>query len=158
MGKAIDVVLFVVGVAMVAVAMASAIKSTVLPRAVQNRLVTLVVVSMRLIFRVFLRHAADYERRDRIMAFFGPATLIAELATWMGLIVIGYSLMFLGIETSSFKRAVEIVGIVGHHHRYLGNGTSGHPTADLQRGRTGAGVAYLVDHLSAEHLSVLFPA
>jgi hypothetical protein len=110
MGKAIDVVLFVVGVAMVAAAMASAIKSTVLPRAVQNRLVTLVVVSMRLIFRVFLRHAADYERRDRIMAFFGPATLIAELATWMGLIVIGYSLMFLGIETSSFKRAVELSG------------------------------------------------
>jgi hypothetical protein len=110
MGKAIDVVLFVIGVAMVVVAMASAIKSTVLPRAVQNRLVTLVVVSMRLIFRVFLRHAATYERRDRVMAFFGPATLIAELATWMTLLVVGYSMMFLGIETSSVKRAVELSG------------------------------------------------
>ncbi len=44
------------------------------------------------------------------MAFFGLATLIAELATWMTLLVIGYSLMFLGIETSSVKRAVELSG------------------------------------------------
>ena len=110
MGKAIDVVLFVIGVAMVLVAMASAINATVLPRAVQNRLVTLVVVSMRLIFGVFLRHAATYERRDRVMAFFGPATLIAELATWMTLLVVGYSMMFLGIETSSVERAVELSG------------------------------------------------
>jgi hypothetical protein len=45
-----------------------------------------------------------------VMALFGPATLIAELATWMALIVIGYSLMFLGIETSSAKRAIELSG------------------------------------------------
>jgi hypothetical protein len=135
MGKAIDVVLFVIGVAMVFIAMASAIKATVLPRAVQNRLVTLVVVSMRLIFGVFLRHAATYERRDRVMAFFGPATLIAELATWMTLLVVGYSMMFLGIETSS-----------------------GHPTAHLQRGRTGTGVTDPVDYLFAQYLSVLLPA
>jgi len=110
MGTVVDVVVFVIGVSMVVAAMASAIKSTVLPRAVQNRLVTLVVVSTRVIFRMFLRHSASYERRDRVMAFYGPVTVIAELATWMALIVIGYSLMFLGVETSSVKRAVELSG------------------------------------------------
>ena len=110
MDTAIDVVLFVIGVSLVVVAMTSAIKSTILPRAVRNRLVTLVVVSVRVIFQMFLRHADNYERRDRVMGFYGPATLIAELVTWMALILIGYSLMFLAIETSSVKRAVELSG------------------------------------------------
>ena len=110
MDTAIDVVLFVIGVSLVVVAMTSAIKSTILPRAVRNRLVTLVVVSVRVIFQMFLRRADNYERRDRVMGFYGPATLIAELVTWMALILIGYSLMFLAIETSSVKRAVELSG------------------------------------------------
>jgi hypothetical protein len=110
MGTVVDVVLFVIGVSMVVVAMASAFKSTVLPRAAQNRLVTLVVVSVRLIFQRLLKQAASYERRDRVMAFYGPATLIVELATWMALILIGYTLMFLGLETPSVKRAVELSG------------------------------------------------
>jgi hypothetical protein len=110
MGTFVDVVLFVIGVSLVVVAMASAFKSTVLPRAVQNRLVTLVVVSLRLVFRRILKRADSYERRDRVMAFYGPATLIAELATWMALILIGYALMYLGIETSSVKRAVTLSG------------------------------------------------
>jgi len=114
MGPAVDALLFTIGAAMVLAAMVSAVKATVLPRAVQNRLVTLVVVSMhvsmRLIFRMLSRRNPTYERQDRVMAFFGPVTLVAELATWIALLVVGYSLMFLGIETSSVKRAVELSG------------------------------------------------
>ena len=44
------------------------------------------------------------------MAFYGPVTLISELATWMALILIGYSLMFLGIDTSLVTQAVELSG------------------------------------------------
>ena len=105
-----DVVLFVAGVGLVFIAMVSAIKATVLPRAAQNRVVTLVVVGTRLIFNGLLRRSTNYERRDRVMAFYGPVTLISELATWMALIVIGYSLMFLGIDTSLVTRAVELSG------------------------------------------------
>jgi hypothetical protein len=110
MTTVLDVLLFVVGVALVCIAMSSAIKATVLPRAAQNRLVTLVVVGTRLAFNGLLWRSTNYERRDRVMAFYGPITLIAELATWMALILIGYSLMFLGIETSSVTRAVELSG------------------------------------------------
>ena len=115
MTTVIDVVLFVIGAAIVVAAivvaaMASAIKSTVLPRATRNRIVTLVAVSMRLTLRALLRRTSGYERRDRVMAFFGPVTLIAQLASWIALIFIGYSLMFLGVETTSVKRAAELSG------------------------------------------------
>jgi hypothetical protein len=110
MDAAVDVVLFAIGVAMVIEAMVSAVKATILPRAVRNRLVTLVAVTVRLVFRLHLWRNTTYERQDRVMAFYGPVTLIAELAAWLALIMVGYSLMFLGIETSSPKRAVELSG------------------------------------------------
>jgi hypothetical protein len=62
------------------------------------------------------------------MAFYGPVTLIAQLATWIALLVIGYSLMFSGIETSSVKQAVELSG---SSVTTLGNAASPHLATQL---------------------------
>lgn len=106
----VDVVLIAIGVALIAVTMTSAIKSTILPRAAQNRLLSLVVVGVRLAFRARLRRAATYERRDRVMALLGPVTLIALLAIWLVLLLSAYALMFLAVDTSSIRRAIELSG------------------------------------------------
>jgi hypothetical protein len=83
MGIALDVALFVFGTVIVVCAMTSAIKSTVFPRATRNRVVTLVALSIRLILKASLRKTSNYDRRDRVMAFFGPVTLIAQLVSWI---------------------------------------------------------------------------
>jgi hypothetical protein len=110
MRVALDVVEFAIGVTLVLITMTSAIKSTILPRAANNRLVSVVAAAVQLLFRLRLRRATSYERRDGAMALLGPVTLISLLGTWILLLLVAYALMFVAIGTSSLRRAIELSG------------------------------------------------
>lgn len=64
----------------------------------------------RFLFRLRARRLTTYEARDRVMAMLGPATLLAELATWLILVMSGFTLMYLAITDKSFAQAVELSG------------------------------------------------
>lgn len=110
MRTALDIVVFIVGVTLVVGAVLSAVRSTILPRATQNRLSRLTILGVRVGFRLRARRTSSYERRDRVMAMLGPVALLVLLFTWLVLIMAGYALMFGAVYHASPSRAVELSG------------------------------------------------
>jgi hypothetical protein len=110
MRTAVDVVAFAVGVIMIGFTVASAVRSTILPRGVSVRLSRYVNRSLRLVFRLWVGRSASYERRDRIMAYFGPFSLLSLLLSWLTSLFVAFVLMYLAVSTSSFTHAVELSG------------------------------------------------
>jgi hypothetical protein len=107
---ALDAVAFICGAAVVLGTLLSAVRATILPRAVQNNLSRLVTASVRGLFRLWTRRSTSYPRRDRIMAMLPPIALVALLATWLVCIVTGYTLMFLAVTTRSLRQCIELSG------------------------------------------------
>jgi hypothetical protein len=67
---------------------ASSIRTVILPRGVPSRLTRWVFQFMRRVYNLRIGRGATYERRDRIMASYGPVSLLALLLTWI-VIVLG---------------------------------------------------------------------
>jgi hypothetical protein len=107
---AVDVVVFAAGFALVVVTVASALRSVVLPRGVPARLTRRVFLIVRSLFVIRIGRGADYERRDRVLAMFGPTALLALLATWLFLVFVGYTAMFWAVHAHPYRRAITVSG------------------------------------------------
>src|ERR1700737_2589645 len=110
MTAALDVALFVAGLAIVAVTLYSAVRYTMLPRGVPAPLARRVALATRVIFKLRAGRSPSYERRDRIMAMYGPVNLLALLATWLLLIIFGFVAMYLGVGVRPVATAFELSG------------------------------------------------
>jgi hypothetical protein len=53
---------------------------------------------MRALFQLRMRRSWDYERRDYVMAFYAPVSLLTLLLVWMALVTVGYTLMYWGLD------------------------------------------------------------
>lgn len=110
MKAAVETLAFAAGVFLVIETVLSAVRATVLPRGVQSRISQTATVVVRAAFRLRVGRSASYERRDRIMAMLGPITLLVLLASWLVLIMAGYTLMYLAVTNRGFVRSVELSG------------------------------------------------
>jgi len=101
MGFMVNLLVFLLGVFIVAGTLFSAIRTFVLPRGDNTRLTRTVFRGMFRLFAIRLKKATTYEDRDRIMALFAPVTLLALPVVWLILVILGYTLMFraIGVET-----------------------------------------------------------
>ncbi len=106
----LDTLLFLAGVVLVIATLISAVRSTILPRGAQSVITALPSKLVRGAFRLSAGRSATYERRDRIMAMEGPIGLLALLATWLLLILFGFTLMYLAVTSRSFIGALELSG------------------------------------------------
>lgn len=79
------------GLALVVVALFSAVKTFVLPRSAPDPVVRVVFRGLRRVFEVFTRQARTYAQRDAIMAFFAPIGLLALAAITMAPYALGSS-------------------------------------------------------------------
>lgn len=64
---------------------------------------------MRRLFEVIVG-SGEFTDRDRVMALYGPTSLIALPIVWLILIGFSYSLMFWALDTSSFADAIGLSG------------------------------------------------
>jgi hypothetical protein len=108
--RALDAVLFAAGLTLVVITLVSAMRSTMLPRGVQTFIGRRVTLTLRLVFKLRAGRSPTYERRDRIMAMFGPVNLLALLATWLVLIITGFVALYLGVGVRPLSNAVELSG------------------------------------------------
>jgi hypothetical protein len=106
----VHVLAFVAGAAVVVLTVRSAIRTFLVPRALQAYLARFVFVAVRRVFWFRANHRHDYEHRDRVMAFYAPVSLLALLATWIALLVAGFTLMLWAIEDISLRRAFTAAG------------------------------------------------
>ncbi|HET9689978.1 MAG TPA: hypothetical protein VFP61_02415 [Acidimicrobiales bacterium] len=98
------------GAAIIALTLLSTIRSTILPRGVSDWLTRWVARSVRTGFRAAASRRDTFEGRDRVMAMFGPVQLMTLLTVWLGLILGAYTMVYLGLVTSSPLRALELSG------------------------------------------------
>jgi hypothetical protein len=87
-------VVLLAGVACVWLALASSMRTVILPRAVPSRLTRVVFLSLRNLYELRIRRGATYERRDQVMASYGPFSLLALLMTWLIIIAAGFIAVF----------------------------------------------------------------
>ena len=110
MTRALDIALFIAGLALVAATLLSAVRSTMLPRAVPVSISREVSLALRVVFRLLSGRSPSYERRDRIMAMFGPIFLLSLLGTWLLMLITAYTALFLGVGVRPFSSAIELSG------------------------------------------------
>src|SRR5687768_10817580 len=102
----LQIVCFAIGGLIVAGTLASAVTTMVVPRGVPARITRTVFVSLRRLFMLFIPKGADYERQDRVMALYAPASLLLLLQVWLALVLLGYGLMYWPLELKSFGNAL----------------------------------------------------
>ncbi len=107
---AVRIAVFAAGAAIVFFTIAAAVRTVVLPRGVPSRLARLVFLVMRRLFRLRARPSDPYLKRDRIMAHYAPYSLLVLLATWLLLVLTGYTLMFWSLGGHSFVEAFQTSG------------------------------------------------
>ncbi|NKQ34012.1 MAG: hypothetical protein HF973_00180 [Chloroflexi bacterium] len=100
---------FILGVLIVLSAIVTAVKTFVVPRGVQDPLARLLFRSTRAIFRL-LAHGKDYDRQDRIMAFYAPVTLLLLPVVLLVVVQIGYMFLYWAVEPRPFFDLFELSG------------------------------------------------
>ncbi len=89
----------------------SALRTTVLPRSAQVAITRFVFRSMRRVFfQVLARPSRSFAARDRVLALYGPTSLLALPIVWLILIDGAYTLMFWALEPGSLLDATSLSG------------------------------------------------
>jgi len=88
------VLLFAAGVVVVVLTTGSALRTVVLPRGVPATLGRIVFLVLRSGYALRMKVSRSYAARERVMASFGPATLLVLLQTWLVLVFLGYTAMY----------------------------------------------------------------
>ncbi|HEX2701484.1 MAG TPA: hypothetical protein VHM89_14890 [Acidimicrobiales bacterium] len=107
---AVRVAVFVAGAALVAWSVSSAVRTMVIPRALQSVIARGVFEAVRGVLRIFMRGDASYERRDAVMALFGPVSMLLLPAVWLAIVHAGFSCMYWGLGSRSARAAYELSG------------------------------------------------
>jgi len=107
---ALRILAFLLGLALTASTLYSAIATFVVPRNATGTLTRAVFLFVRKLFLLGLRDVQDYKRSDRVMAFYAPVSLVALVPVWAAFIVAGYTLMFWAVGGISWFRAFRDAG------------------------------------------------
>ena len=87
-------VVFLAGALVVVGTLGSAMRTVVLPRGMPAHLAAAVFATVRRLFELRLRRSASYERRDQVMAPYGPTSLLLLALVWLAIALVGYTAMF----------------------------------------------------------------
>jgi hypothetical protein len=107
---------FMAGALCVWLAVTSSIRTVILPRGVPARLSSAVFLATRALYESRIGRGAGYERRDKVMASYGPVSLIALLMVWLGIILVAFIAVFwaLGHELfAAFQLSVSSLVTLG---------------------------------------------
>ena len=101
---------FLAGLVLVLLTLFSAISTFVLPRSARPLITRLVFRGLRAVFNLILRFAQSYRRRDAIMAYYAPISLMLLLPAWYLLIALGYTAIYWAVGAADLVTAFELSG------------------------------------------------
>ena len=89
------------GLALVLLAVISALRTFVLPRSSRDPITRRVFLSLRRLLEIRLHRTKDYVARDRVMALYAPAGLLLLPLVWLALVAVGFAGIYwaLGVTT-----------------------------------------------------------
>jgi len=101
---------FLVGLITVILTLFSALSTFVLPRAARSQLNRFVFGLTRRIFEFILKFFKTYERRDAIMAYYAPISLMLLVPTWYVLISLGFAAMYWSLGAGDWLTVFRLSG------------------------------------------------
>jgi len=101
---------FLAGLAIVLGTLYSTVRVFVVPRSENDKIARLVFTAMRKVFDGLMAPSQLFSRRDHIMAFFAPVSLLVLAAVWLLLVCIGYTTMFWSLGAHTLWEAVSLSG------------------------------------------------
>jgi hypothetical protein len=104
------VLAFVVGLALVRIALLSAIRTFVMPRAGRDLIARAVFDGLRRIFNLRAERSTTFEERDQLMAMYAPICLLALPGAYLALMIVGFALAFWGIGVDTLDHAIKLSG------------------------------------------------
>ena len=106
----VRVAVFATGLGLTAWSLASAVRTMVVPRALQSVIARGVFESVRGFLRLFMGRSPSYERRDAVLALFGPVSMLLLPAVWLAIVLAGFSGMYWGLGERTARAAFELSG------------------------------------------------
>lgn len=101
-----NVVAVIVGTVVVIWVIASAVRTVVIPRPERSTLGWGIFVATRGVAHFIAHRFRSRDRRERILGAFPPVTLVAYPAVWSVGIVLGFALVFWGLDITPFSAAL----------------------------------------------------
>lgn len=89
---------FLVGVAVLLAAGSSVLRTVVVPRALPSVISDGLARSLNLLFGFLARRRRTYARRDAVLAWEGPLSILLLLVAWLLLFLVAYALMIYGFS------------------------------------------------------------
>src|SRR5690242_19763235 len=102
--------LFIVGVALIVAPLDAAIRTFVLPRGVPVLLSRFLFRGVHRVFRFIAKPARDYESRDRVMALYGPISLLVLPTAFLLSLFVGFSCIYFVFDPNGWREAVTLSG------------------------------------------------
>jgi hypothetical protein len=101
---------FVAGIALLASTIGSVVGTLVVTRGINSRIARACASGVDAGFALMTKAARTYVRRDRILAWQAPATLLLRLGVWIGLLVFSYGLILLPLVPGHVAQAFSEAG------------------------------------------------
>ena len=108
--QAARVLALVAGILIVVLTFWSVFSSLVVPRASSSRLQTFVGRTLGDVARMLAPRLPNYEARDRLLSFIGPAIMVGLFITWITLLIVGFALIEWWNSGIDFASAIGIAG------------------------------------------------
>jgi hypothetical protein len=102
-----DVVSVALGATVVFATTLSAVATLVVPRGVAARLTRTVFLVVRRLFDLRVKVARTYNKGESAMAWYAPLSLLVLAATWLVLLVLGFTAIFNGLGVAGWTRSFE---------------------------------------------------
>jgi hypothetical protein len=104
------VLVFLLGIVTVILTFFSALSTFVLPRAARSQLNRIVFGLTRRVFEFLIHFAKRYERRDAIMAYYAPISLMLLVPTWYALISLGFTAIYWSLGAGDWLTSFRLSG------------------------------------------------
>jgi hypothetical protein len=119
---------FAAGLMLVMGTLMSVAGTLVVPRAVNSPVSLTVEWFLDVTFLLMTRRVRSFERRDRILAWQAPLSLLFRLAVWLGILIVGFALLLLpslkGHMGQAFSEAGSSVFTLGYAAPATGDSTT----------------------------------
>ncbi len=110
MSVLLEVAACLAGLALIVLAILSAMRTLVVPRSARDRVARLVFRSSRRLFDFWTWRFSSYPRTDSLMAWYAPASLLALVAVWLAMVLTGYTGVFLLVAGDDLRDAFILSG------------------------------------------------
>ena len=128
---------FAVGLFVVMGTLSSVVGTLVVPRGINSRISRTIDRALDAGFLQLARRVRAFQRRDRILAWQSPLSLLVRLAVWLGLIVVGYALLLLPSMNGHLGQAFSAAGSSVFTLGYAAPAGSGSTTLEYLAAFTG---------------------